>query len=126
MGSAFQKFYTRAYQLVFGAAGQPQISVEELKALLEHGDDVCVLDVREPWEFETARVEGAKLIPLMQLPEKVGELDPKKPVVVMCHSGGRSARATAFLRKSGFDRAFNLAGGIDAWSERIDPKVPRY
>lgn len=126
MSDLFKKFHAKAYQILHGAASEPQISVEELKSLLDAGDDVLVLDVREQSEWDTAHLPDAKLIPLMQLPDRVSELDPKRAVVVMCHMGGRSARATAFLRKAGFSKAVNLAGGIEAWSERIDPSVPRY
>jgi adenylyltransferase/sulfurtransferase len=124
--STFQKFHAKAYQLVHGAANEPSMTVEELKSLLDAGDDVFVLDVREQQEWDIAHIKGAKLIPLMQLPEKFKELDPKKPTVVLCHVGGRSARAVAFLRKNGFQKAFNLEGGIVAWAEKIDPSLPQY
>ena len=126
MDSPFKKFQAAAYKLLHGVSNAPEISVEELKALLDAGEELQLLDVREAWEHEAAALPGARLIPLMELPQRASELDKSKPVVAYCHVGGRSARATAFLRKSGFSRALNLAGGIDAWSERIDPSVPRY
>jgi sulfur-carrier protein adenylyltransferase/sulfurtransferase len=105
---------------------EAEISVEKLKERLDAGEKLVVLDVREPWEYEIAHLEKAVLIPLNELPERFKELDPKEPMVVMCHSGGRSARAVGFLRKSGFPKAINLKGGIAAWSERVDPQVPKY
>ena len=85
-----------------------------------------LLDVREPFEFEVARIEGANLIPLGELPGRVGELDREKEILVLCHSGMRSAQAAEFLQQAGFARVANVAGGIDAWSTEIDPDVPRY
>ena len=101
------------------------ISVEELKQRLDRGDDLFVLDVREPHEHQICNL-GGHLIPLNDLPKRVGELDPSKEIVVHCKMGGRSAKAADFLRQSGFTRVHNLAGGITAWAERIDPKVPKY
>ena len=104
----------------------PEISVEELKRRRDAGDRLLLLDVREPQEYEIARIEGAVLIPLGQLSDRLGELDGAEEIVVQCHSGMRSARAVQFLRQQGIENAVNLAGGIEAWSERIDPSVPRY
>ena len=101
------------------------MTVEELKKRLERGDDLFVLDVREPHEYQAANI-GGHLIPLNDLPRRVGELDPSKEIVVHCKLGGRSAKAADFLRQSGFKNVHNLAGGITAWSERIDPRVPKY
>lgn len=103
-----------------------EISVSDLKAKLDAQESFLLLDVREPYEFEIARIEGAKLIPLRELSARQGELDREKEIVVHCHSGVRSAHAVELLRSAGFAHAFNLAGGIDAWSEEIDPTVPRY
>jgi sulfur-carrier protein adenylyltransferase/sulfurtransferase len=103
----------------------PEMTVEELKAKLDKKEKFQFIDVREPHEVEVAKIPGAKLIPLGELPNRVGELDKAVPVVVHCRSGGRSARAVGFLRQQGFD-ATNVAGGILAWSERIDPSVPQY
>jgi rhodanese-related sulfurtransferase len=82
--------------------------------------------VRDPPEYEVCRLDGARLIPLRELPDRLDELDPADTLVVHCHHGPRSSRAVAFLRGKGFERAYNLAGGIDAWSVEIDPSVPRY
>ena len=87
---------------------------------------MTVLDVRNPQEYDIARIEGAKLIPLHELQDRLGELDPAATIVAHCHHGARSARAVSFLRQMGFTRAINLAGGIDDWSTQVDPAVPRY
>ncbi len=105
--------------------GIPQMSVKELKQRLDQGDDLFVLDVREPFEYQIAQI-GGHLIPLGELPKRVGELDPAREIVVQCKSGGRSQRAAEFLAKNGFAKVHNLAGGITAWSSEIDPKVPKY
>jgi len=84
-----------------------------------------LLDVRQPEEYETARIEGATLIPLAELPVRLGELPKDAPMVVMCHHGMRSAHAVHHLREAGFD-AVNLSGGIDAWAREIDPNIPLY
>ena len=90
------------------------------------GDEVVLLDVREHDELALAAVEGALHIPMREVPARLGELDPAKPIVVMCHSGGRSRRVAEFLKGNGFPDVFNLNGGIDAWSAQIDSQVPRY
>jgi adenylyltransferase/sulfurtransferase len=82
--------------------------------------------VRNPQEYEIARIPGAVLIPLHELQDRLGELDPAATIVAHCHHGSRSAQAVHGLRQMGFSRAVNLAGGIDAWSQEIDPSVPRY
>ncbi len=84
-----------------------------------------LLDVRQPEEHETARISGAVLIPLAELPGRLGELPMNLPLVVMCHHGMRSAHAVHHLREAGYE-ALNLAGGIDSWSREIDPKIPLY
>jgi len=113
--------------------GIPQMNVKELKQRLDHGDDLFILDVREPFEYQIARIEGqlqgqegGHLIPLGDLPKRFNELNPEKEIVVQCKSGGRSQRAAEFLAKNGFQKLHNLAGGITAWSNEIDPKVPKY
>jgi adenylyltransferase/sulfurtransferase len=103
-----------------------EMSVPELKAWLDEGRRLTLLDVRNPQEWEIARLPGALLIPLPELQDRMGELDPADTIVVHCHHGPRSARATNFLRQMGFSRAINLAGGIDAWSVQVDGSVPRY
>ncbi|MFZ1136955.1 MAG: rhodanese-like domain-containing protein, partial [Candidatus Korobacteraceae bacterium] len=101
------------------------MTVEELKQRLDRGDDLLVLDVREPHEYQICNI-GGHLIPLNDLPKRVSELDSSREIVVHCKMGGRSAKAADFLRQSGFTKVHNLAGGINAWAERIDPKVPKY
>lgn len=107
------------------SAPLPDMTVEELKQRLDNGERIVVLDVREPGEFAIANI-GGRLIPMKELPARMSELDPEQHIVVHCHHGGRSAMATEFLRQQGFEHVQNLAGGIDAWSLRIDPKVKRY
>ena len=89
-----------------------------------------LLDVREPWEFALAaiRVAGWSTlhIPMNEIPARLAELDPRRPVVCICHHGMRSAQVVAFLERQGFDAAYNLGGGIDAWSAQVDPNVARY
>ncbi len=104
----------------------PQIQVRELEQRMRSDKPFVLLDVREPFEYEMARIEGANLIPLGELPARFRELEREKEVFVLCHSGIRSERAAEFLRANGFARVANVAGGIDAWSEEIDPNVPRY
>ena len=85
-----------------------------------------LLDVREPWEFQTARLENSKHIPLREIPARVGEIDHQAEVVVICHHGGRSMQAALFLDRQGFASVHNLAGGVDAWSRQVDPAMPVY
>ena len=105
-----------------------QLHVKELAARLEAGAPVYLLDVRQPWEHELAALPGSHLIPLDQLPARAGEVRPAEgvPVVVYCHHGIRSLSGAAILQQLGHDNVYSLAGGIDAWSARIDPSVPRY
>jgi adenylyltransferase/sulfurtransferase len=105
--------------------GVPEITVEELKRRLDAKEDLFILDVREPHEYNICNLNGV-LIPLNDLPRRVHELDPSKEMVVHCRSGARSAKAVGFLQTAGFTKAKNLAGGILAWADRIDPKVPKY
>ncbi len=85
-----------------------------------------LLDVREPWEFEKARIAGAQLLPMGQVPARLAEIDPEKEVVAICHHGGRSQQVALFLEKNGYKKVHNLAGGVDAWSRNVDPAVPLY
>jgi adenylyltransferase/sulfurtransferase len=98
---------------------------EELKQRLDAGDDLFVLDVRDPHEYQICNL-GGHLIPLNDLPKRVGELDPAREIVVHCKLGGRSAKAVDFLKQAGFTNVHNLTGGINAWAERVDPKIPKY
>ena len=102
-----------------------EISVQHLKNRLEGGEEIFLLDVREPYEFKIANLNGY-LLPLGQLQTKFGELDKSREIVVYCHHGNRSAFAAEFLKNRGFERVLNLAGGIDQWSREVDSKVPRY
>ncbi len=106
-------------------SGVPEISVEELKRRLDAKEDFVLVDVREPHEYKICNLNG-NLIPLGEIPRRVNELDPAKEIVIHCHHGGRSARAVAFLRQAGFSKVSNLAGGIHAWADRIDPRMPKY
>lgn len=103
-----------------------EVSVQELARKRAAGEPFTLLDVREIFEDEIATIDGRVLIPLGQLPERLGEIPHDREIVVHCHSGVRSAHAAQLLQKAGFDRVYNLAGGIDAWSAVIDPSVPRY
>ena len=103
----------------------PSITVEELKLLRDAGKEPFLLDVREPHEYQICNL-GGHLIPLNDLPRRVNELDSSREIVVHCKMGGRSAKAVDFLRQSGFTKVKNLTGGINAWAEKIDPKVPKY
>jgi sulfur-carrier protein adenylyltransferase/sulfurtransferase len=105
--------------------GIPEIQVEELKRRLDAGDDLFVLDVREPHEYQICNI-GGHLIPLGDLPKRVSELDSSREIVAHCRSGVRSAKAVDFLRQAGFKKVTNLAGGILAWADRVDPKMPKY
>ena len=105
----------------------PEISAEELRREMDgKGSDLVVIDVREPHEWEIAHIEGARLIPLGQLPERLGELDGHAEIVTHCHHGARSMKALQVLKGAGFNRVRSLAGGIDAWADRIEVGMPRY
>jgi rhodanese-related sulfurtransferase len=104
-----------------------EISPEEVKSRLDAAEPFTLLDVREPWEVETARIEGAKLMPMGDVPSRAHqELDPDEPIVVVCHHGVRSMNVTVWLRQQGFEKVQSMRGGIDAWSRRVDGKVPMY
>ena len=105
--------------------GIPEIQPEELKRRLAAGEDIYILDVREPHEYQICNI-GGHLIPLGDLPKRVSELDSSREIVVHCKMGGRSAKAVDFLRQAGFTRVHNLAGGIQAWSDKVDPSIPKY
>lgn len=100
-------------------------------AAAPEGSAPLVLDVREPWELQTASVSPAEgfefvAIPMGQLPERLAELDPTRPIACLCHHGMRSLRVANFLEHHGFEQIANITGGIDAWSQERDPAVPRY
>jgi molybdopterin/thiamine biosynthesis adenylyltransferase/rhodanese-related sulfurtransferase len=106
----------------------PEITPTELKRRLDRGDRLTIVDVREPHEWEIGNLEtyGARLIPLGEVPERAGEIDPEEEIVLQCRSGARSARALRFLRERGYGRLWNLKGGILAWSDEVDPSLPKY
>jgi adenylyltransferase/sulfurtransferase len=103
-----------------------EISVVELKQKIDRGDKFMLLDVREPHEWQIAKIPGATLIPLGDLPKRVNELDSSVEIVAQCRSGQRSGKACDFLRQAGFKKVKNLTGGILAWSDQVDPSVPKY
>jgi rhodanese-related sulfurtransferase len=104
----------------------PEITAVELAQRLRGSEPPLLLDVREPWEHEVARIDGARLVPLDTLPTALATLDPGREYVIHCHHGVRSMMAARFLRSRGVERVANLAGGIDAWSDTVDPQVPKY
>jgi rhodanese-related sulfurtransferase len=105
-----------------------RIDPAQLKAWLDDASrqKPVLLDVREPWEFERARIEGARLVPMREVPARLAEIGEDREVVAICHHGGRSMQVAMFLEKQGFKRVHNLMGGIDAWSRTVDPSVPLY
>jgi adenylyltransferase/sulfurtransferase len=105
--------------------GIPQLTAKELKRRIDAGEQIYILDVREPWEHKVAQI-GGKLIPMNEIPQRLSELDREREIIVHCHHGVRSQRVAEFLQQSGFPRVVNLAGGIDAWSCEVDPTVPKY
>jgi adenylyltransferase/sulfurtransferase len=109
-----------------GFESDTEIDVTALKSRLDRGDKFQFIDVREPHEYQIASIPGAKLIPLGDLPKRLNELDPKVETIVHCKMGGRSAKACDILRAGGFKTAKNVLGGITAWSDKVDPSVPKY
>ncbi len=111
-----------------------EITAEELSSLLREAAEPAtkkvsakIIDVREPWEFTTAHIEGSILLPMGEIPSRANqELDPDEHMVVVCHAGVRSMNVTIWLRDHGFEKVQSLRGGIDAWSREVDPTVPRY
>jgi len=104
-----------------------EITTEELKSLLDNNSDVVVLDCREPWEFEIAKIAGSLHIPMNNIPARFQqELTADKHIVVVCHHGVRSMNVTLWLRRQGLEKVQSLAGGIDRWARQVDPKVQVY
>lgn len=103
-----------------------EITASELKNRLDQGDKMLVVDVREPWEYELCRIEGAKLIPMGTVPANLQALDVDEDVICYCHHGQRSLDVAVWLRGQGIESAKSLAGGIERWSVEVDPTVPRY
>ena len=106
--------------------GFDNITPSQLSERMRGEEPPLIIDVREPEEYELARVEGTRLLPLSLFNEWAPSLDPERETVFMCHHGMRSAQVCAWLSRQGFEKVHNLAGGIDRWSADIDPTVPRY
>jgi len=106
--------------------GNDNLSAEEIKKKLDEGNKITLLDVREEWEYKTAKIEGSVLIPLGQLERRKEELSHDSEIVCICHMGVRSFKAMKYLQSCGFKNVKNMAGGIEAWSMKVDPNVPRY
>jgi adenylyltransferase/sulfurtransferase len=121
-GEAMFKLFNRYDQ----TPGGVNVAATEVKQRLDRGDKITLLDVREPWEWDTARIDGAKLIPMRELETRKAELNPNDEIVVYCHMGVRSLKAIHYLQQHGFTNLKNLSGGIEAWSTTADPSVPRY
>lgn len=103
-----------------------EIDVEAYDRMRRDGESHALVDVREGWERDICAIDGSQHIPLNQLAQRAGELPTDRPLVIMCHHGGRSAQAMMFLRQRGFANATNLEGGIDSWARRIDPSMKVY
>jgi adenylyltransferase/sulfurtransferase len=106
--------------------GLATINVHELKRKMENNGAFAIVDVREEFEYDIARIEGSKLIPLGELPERLNELQKDEEIILLCKSGTRSAHAAQLLRAAGFARAYSLEGGVDAWADQIDPAMQKY
>ena len=108
-------------------SGAPlEISVQDLKEARDSGSDLIVLDVREPWERDVARLEGTLDIPMNEVPDRLDELPKDKPIAVLCRSGARSLKVAQYLRANGFPEVSNIAGGILVWGAAYDPTMARY
>ncbi len=103
-----------------------QSTPQQVADLVAGAHGVQVLDVREPWEWALGRIDGSVHIPMREIPARIAELDPARPVVCVCHHGVRSMHVANFLAHQGFESVINLTGGIDAWSRQVDPSVPLY
>lgn len=106
-----------------------EVTPEEVKRRLDAGESLALIDVREPFEHAVARLEGAELIPMQTVPERLAELQEKAahaPLIVLCHHGVRSLNVVHWLRRQGIENCWSMAGGIDFWSVSVDPAVPRY
>jgi rhodanese-related sulfurtransferase len=104
-----------------------EITARDVADRLKTEPGLVLLDVREPWEYQTAQIAGSKLMPMGEVPSRVfQELDPEAHIVTICHAGVRSMNVAVWLRNQGFDKVQSMRGGIDSWSREIDPAVPRY
>jgi adenylyltransferase/sulfurtransferase len=123
----YEEFCGLRAQPVESSGDLEEITATELKRRIDDGRDTQIIDVREPFEFEVAHIPGTKLIPLGQVADRISEIDPARETVVHCKAGVRSAKAIAALKQAGFQgRLINLKGGITAWSDEVDPAVPKY
>ena len=102
------------------------ISPAELNERLKRGDSLRVIDVREPFEHDFARIEAAALLPLSRFDQWADSLNPEDEFVFVCHHGIRSAQVCSYFARQGFGKLYNLSGGIDRWSDEVDPRVPKY
>jgi len=102
------------------------LEIDVATAARQHQQGALLLDVREPFERAICAVQGSRHVPMRQIPESLGELSREQPILVLCHHGGRSLRVTQYLRANGFANVSNVAGGIDAWAEQLDPSLTRY
>lgn len=104
------------------------VSAPELAAWLadEQREQPVLLDVREPWEFKICSIADSQHVPMQAIPAKLGELDPERDIVCICHHGVRSLHVAMFLARQGFERVYNLTGGVDAWARQVDPAMPTY
>jgi len=109
-----------------GAGAMNEITPRELRARLDRGDPIVLLDVRQDWERRLCRLEHALHIPIEEMESRTEELNPEDEIVVYCHSGQRSAAVVAYLTQLGFTNAKNLLGGLDRWAQTVDPAMPRY
>jgi rhodanese-related sulfurtransferase len=103
-----------------------EILPEDVKARLDEHASLTLLDIREPWEYAAAHIEGSKHIPMNEIPARTAELDPGAHIVVFCHAGVRSAQVTEWLRQNGYEKVQSMQGGIHRWSRFVDPNVPTY
>jgi rhodanese-related sulfurtransferase len=113
-------------QIRMDTSNSMEITPAEIKERVDRGENVFLVDVREPWEYELCHIGGAKLMPMGSIPANLQALDVDEDVVCYCHHGTRSMDVAVWLRGQGVQRAKSLAGGIDRWSVEIDPRVPRY
>lgn len=104
------------------------LTARELASWLEDAgrDKPVLLDVREPWEFETCHIDGSVTMPMNTVPDNLTELDAEQPIICICHHGVRSMQVAAYLEQQGFNRAINLTGGVDAWAKQVDSAMPTY
>ena len=116
----------RGEEYVPQAAGIPEITAQDVKKMMDERKPFVLIDVREPHEYQICHIPGSKLIPLGEFPKRMNELNSADEIVVHCKMGGRSAQAVGLLQKAGFRKIHNLKGGILAWSDQVDPSVPKY